>query len=94
MIYHLICSGGDPNQHILDTLEQCISVIIEKRHQPSNPLGSIAETSSHNNSQPNSRLSSLDYARANGDVVPQGTYSTLPKRRYVSFTIQDPYLVL
>ena len=81
MIYHLFGSGGDPNQHILDTLEQCISVIIEKRHQPSNlsnPLGSIAETSSHNNSQPNSRLSSLDYARTNGDVVPQGTYSTLP----------------
>ena len=26
-------SGSDPNQHILDTLEQCISVIIEKLHR-------------------------------------------------------------
>merc|ERR1712156_945977 len=25
--------GSDPNQHILDTLEQCISVIIEKLHR-------------------------------------------------------------
>ena len=61
-------SGGDPNQHILDTLEQCISVIIEKRHQvPGNPMGAATE----NGSKPSSRLSSLDYARANGDV--QGT---------------------
>lgn len=68
----MFCSGGDPNQHILDTLEQCISVIIEKRHQPGNPAGmGGAETGS----KPGSRLSSLDYARANGDVV-QGTYTT------------------
>lgn len=44
---------SDPNQHILDTLEQCISIIIEKMQH--------LETD-----KPSSRLSSLDYARVNG----------------------------
>jgi len=52
-------NGGDPNQHILDTLEQCISVIIEKRQQP--PPANGAPT----DSKPSSRLSSIDYARPN-----------------------------
>ena len=32
-ICFIFFSGSDPNQHILDTLEQCISVIIEKLHR-------------------------------------------------------------
>ena len=44
---------SDPNQHILDTLEQCISVIIEK----------MQNLDQHEKS--NSRMSSIDYARVN-----------------------------
>lgn len=44
---------SDPNQHILDTLEQCISVIIEK----------IQTLDQQEKS--NSRMSSIDYARVN-----------------------------
>ena len=45
--------GADPNQHILDTLEQCISVIIEKMQNLPEP------------EKGGSRLSSLDYSRTN-----------------------------
>ena len=52
-------SGSDPNQHILDTLEQCISVIIEKiQHLDSLQQQQVDEKNS-------SRMSSLDYARVN-----------------------------
>ena len=46
------CSGSDSNQHILDTLEQCISVIIEK----------IQRLDQERNG---SRMSSIDYNKAN-----------------------------
>jgi len=63
-------NGGDPNQHILDTLEQCISVIIEKR-QPPNAGGSSKTADSGalpaDNAPSSSRLGSLDYARANNN---------------------------
>ena len=50
--------GADPNQHILDTLEQCISVIIEKMQHASE------------NEKSSSRLSSLDYSLTNeGEIV-------------------------
>ena len=66
----MIDSGGDPNQHILDTLEQCISVIIEKR-QPPNAGGSSKTADSGappaDNAPSSSRLGSLDYARANNN---------------------------
>ena len=53
LMLYIICRGADPNQHILDTLEQCISVIIEKmQHVPDHDKSS-------------SRLSSLDYSRPN-----------------------------
>ena len=42
-------SGSDPNQHILDTLEQCISVIIEKLHRLDQDKN-------------DSRLSSMEYS--------------------------------
>ena len=45
-------SGSDPSQHILDTLEQCISVIIEK----------IQRLDQDRNG---SRMSSIDYNKAN-----------------------------
>ena len=45
-------SEADPSQHILDTLEQCISVIIEKIQRLDNDKSS-------------SRMSSLDYTRTN-----------------------------
>lgn len=45
-------SGSDPSQHILDTLEQCISVIIEK----------IQRLDQERNG---SRMSSIDYNKAN-----------------------------
>lgn len=48
------CSESDPNQHILDTLEQCISVIIEKIQHLDQDKAS-------------SRLSSIDYARVNSE---------------------------
>jgi hypothetical protein len=44
---------ADPSQHILDTLEQCISVIIEKIQRLDQDKAN------------NSRMSSLDYNRAN-----------------------------
>ena len=44
---------ADPSQHILDTLEQCISVIIEKIQRLDQEKAS------------NSRMSSLEYNRAN-----------------------------
>lgn len=47
-----LCSGSDPSQHILDTLEQCISVIIEK----------IQRLDQDRNG---SRMSSIDYNKAN-----------------------------
>merc|ERR1712045_929700 len=47
-----LCSGSDPSQHILDTLEQCISVIIEK----------IQRLDQDRNE---SRMSSIDYNKAN-----------------------------
>ena len=43
-------SGSDPNQHILDTLEQCISVIIEKLHRLDQDKN-------------DSRLSSMEYSK-------------------------------
>ena len=50
--------GADPNQHILDTLEQCISVIIEKMQHVSE------------NDKSSSRLSSLDYSRTSeGKII-------------------------
>ena len=49
--------GADPNQHILDTLEQCISVIIEK-------MQNVSE-----NDKSTSRLSSLDYSRTNDGKI-------------------------
>jgi len=55
--------GADPNQHILDTLEQCISVIIEK-------MQNVSE-----NEKGGSRLSSLDYSRTN-DSVHNGSRSS------------------
>lgn len=39
-------SDSDPNQHILDTLEQCISVIVEKLVEGSKP-GSRMSNSEH-----------------------------------------------
>jgi len=60
-------SDSDPNQHILDTLEQCISVIIEKvqaletqqqQQQQQQPEKVVNGSSS-------SRMSSLDYTRVN-----------------------------
>merc|ERR1712079_768157 len=39
-------SDSDPNQHILDTLEQCISVIVEKLVDGSKP-GSRMSNSEH-----------------------------------------------
>ena len=63
-------TDSDPNQHILDTLEQCISVIIEKR-QPPNAGGSSKTADSGalpaDNAPSSSRLGSLDYARANNN---------------------------
>ena len=63
-------SDSAPNQHILDTLEQCISVIIEKR-QPPNAGGSSKTADSGappaDNAPSSSRLGSLDYARANNN---------------------------
>ncbi len=50
--------GADPNQHILDTLEQCISVIIEKM-----------QNVSENDKSTTSRLSSLDYSRTNDGKI-------------------------
>jgi hypothetical protein len=47
---------ADPNQHILDTLEQCISVIIEK-------IQRLDQDKS------GSRMSSLDYNRDNEGVL-------------------------
>ena len=49
----MLYRGADPNQHILDTLEQCISVIIEKMQNVPEP------------EKGGSRLSSLDYSRTN-----------------------------
>ena len=53
-------SGSDPNQHILDTLEQCISVIIEKIQH----LDSLQQQQQADEKN-SSRMSSLDYARVN-----------------------------
>ena len=53
-------SGSDPNQHILDTLEQCISVIIEKIQHLDN-----LQQQQHMDDKNSSRMSSLDYARVN-----------------------------
>ena len=62
--FHHMCNltfydnrGADPNQHILDTLEQCISVIIEK-------MQNVSEYE-----KPGSRLSSLDYSRTNDGKI-------------------------
>ena len=78
----MIDSGGDPNQHILDTLEQCISVIIEKR-QPPNAGGSSKTADSGalpaDNAPSSSRLGSLDYARANNNPE-QGKETTTNER--------------
>ena len=49
-IFQLFFSGSDPNQHILDTLEQCISVIIEKLHRLDQDKN-------------DSRLSSMEYSK-------------------------------
>ena len=49
-------SGSDPSQHILDTLEQCISVIIEK----------IQRLDQERNG---SRMSSIDYNKANEGIT-------------------------
>ena len=50
LIISLFFSGSDPNQHILDTLEQCISVIIEKLHRLDQDKN-------------DSRLSSMEYSK-------------------------------
>lgn len=53
-------NNSDPNQHILDTLEQCISVIIEKmQNMDANEKPSTTANSS--------RLSSLDYRINNNE---------------------------
>merc|ERR1711994_1239671 len=74
--------GSDPNQHILDTLEQCISVIIEKR-QPPNAGGSSKTADSGalpaDNATSSSSLGSLDYARANNNQD-QGKETTTNER--------------
>ena len=60
----LFSSGSDPNQHILDTLEQCISVIIEKIQH----LDSLQQQQQADEKN-SSRMSSLDYARVNDGTV-------------------------
>lgn len=60
LTFFLFFSGSDPNQHILDTLEQCISVIIEKIQHLDN-LQQQQQMEDKNSS----RMSSLDYARVN-----------------------------
>ena len=52
LFFLYLFSGSDPSQHILDTLEQCISVIIEK----------IQRLDQDRNG---SRMSSIDYNKAN-----------------------------
>ena len=71
MFFFTLHSGSDPNQHILDTLEQCISVIVEKMPNvdESNKSAAVASLVSgatmglangaHTASS--SRMSSLDY---------------------------------
>ena len=55
---HFYSSGCDPSQHILDTLEQCISVIIEKIQR--------LDQDQRNGS----RMSSIDYNKANeGEMI-------------------------
>ena len=48
-------SDSDPNQHILDTLEQCISVIVERivetGSKPGSRLSNIEPTDTGNNRQ-------------------------------------------
>ena len=54
---YLFYSESDPNQHILDTLEQCISVIIEKLHRLDQDKNG-------------SRLSSMEYSEpVKGKVI-------------------------
>ncbi len=48
---------ADPSQHILDTLEQCISVIIEKIQRLDQDKAN------------NSRMSSLEYNRVNDGKI-------------------------
>ena len=58
-------TDSDPNQHILDTLEQCISVIVEK----------IVE----GGSKPGSRMSNCELSDSGDDTIIQNNNNNLEK---------------
>ena len=79
MFFFSLHSGSDPNQHILDTLEQCISVIVEKmpNMDESNKSAAVASLVSGatmglangGHTASSSRMSSLDYRINDGKAL-------------------------